>query len=157
MDDPQEERGESEPTPETLRSPNASDRTNAGAPLPNPIDFTPPVDEDASTLLQRDDCPLLPEPADPTPPVAFIPEDDPQTPAEPIDSETVPHALPDPVASRSPFPQPFGDYELLDIIARGGMGVVYKARHRKLQRIVAVKTMLAVGLAITEEIQRFHL
>ena len=42
-------------------------------------------------------------------------------------------------------PRIFGDYDLLGELGQGGQGTVYRARHRSMGRIVALKTIPASG------------
>lgn len=50
-----------------------------------------------------------------------------------------------------------GAYELLEQVGEGGMGVVFKARQRALNRIVAVKMLRSGSLAGQAEIKRFRI
>jgi serine/threonine protein kinase len=49
-----------------------------------------------------------------------------------------------------------GDYVLLDPLGKGGMGIVYRARHRRMDRLVALKTMTDRATESDDSVQRFQ-
>ena len=50
----------------------------------------------------------------------------------------------------------FGEYRVLDKLGQGGMGVVLKAEHRRMERLVAVKMIAGAAMKSPDAVKRFY-
>lgn len=88
----------------------------------------------------------------------LAPKKSPPTASESIEAPTIAPSSTVPSASSGPSTQEsFSKYEIIEEIARGGMGVIYKARDSKLNRIVALKMILSGRFSSADEMQRFQI
>lgn len=79
------------------------------------------------------------------------------TKCQSIHNATIAPSTSNKLAPNGGVPSEVGEYEIIEEIARGGMGIIYKARHRQLNRTAALKMILSGRFSSEEELKRFHI